>query len=315
MLKRSALRLLGFSLVLLTGGRSFVAAADSFEREIVGGSTVTDLGSFEYKHTVRLLAGGVTDGPELPAQLRGIRLSWRCSAAIISKRILVSAAHCFPRTMGLKDPDSGQVYRATLKNLKVEAFFKTDPRADRMTGNLAQRVIVHEGFREDWSAKVPDVWNPSEPIHDLAVVKLVDEIPADKAPVSLLSAQEAPLTSGERLVMAGYGRDLTDEQISLPRLRSVGVPLRENLRNGTEWFAGEGDTTRAGKVERPGGGCMGDSGGPVYAKRGNAARLVGVIVRGPDEANGGCAAAVTINTSLPAYEAWLSSRIRELSGN
>ncbi|NBW82950.1 hypothetical protein EBR21_14460, partial [bacterium] len=200
-----------------------------------------------------------------------------------------------------------------LKNLKVEAFFKTDPRADRMSGNLAQRVIVHEGFREDWSSKVPDVWNPSEPIHDLALVKLQEDIPADKAVAALLSAKEAPLTPGEGLVMAGYGRDLTDEQISLPRLRSVGVPLRENLRNGTEWFAGNGDTTRAGKVEHPGGGCMGDSGGPVYAKRGTAVRLVGVIVRGPDEANGGCAAAVTISTSLPAYETWLNVRMRELS--
>ncbi|MFZ9519034.1 MAG: trypsin-like serine protease [Silvanigrellaceae bacterium] len=315
MLKVSALRSLSFSLVLWTGASPLAALADSFEHEIVGGSTVTDFASFEYKHTVRLLVGAVTDGASLPEKLRGIRLSWRCSAAILGKSVLVSAAHCFPASMGLKDPDSNQVYRASLKDLKVEAFFKTDPRSDRMSGNIAQRVIVHEGFREDWTTRVGDIWNPSESIHDVALIKLRDEIPADKAPVGLLSAQDGPLSAGETLVMAGYGRDLSDEQISLPRLRSVSVPLRENLRNGTEWFAGSGDTTRAGKVERPGGGCMGDSGGPVYAKRGNSVRLVGVIVRGPDEANGGCAAAVTISTSLPAYATWLGARMREMNSN
>lgn len=288
-------------------------AAQDSNREIVGGTVVTDPSSFEYQHTVRLLIGAVTAGDDLPAHLRGLRLSWRCSAAIVAKQVLISAAHCFPKSMGLKDSQSPRVYRAAVKDLKLEAFFKTDPRSDRVSGIRAQKIIVHEGFRDDWASSVSDAWNPEEFIHDIALIQLSEAIPADKKPAALLAAGETRLQDGETLVMSGYGRDLSDDQISLPRLRSVAVPLRETLRNGTEWYAGAGDTTKAGRVDRPAGGCMGDSGGPVFARRGDSARLVGVIVRGPDENNGGCAAAVTISTSLPAYSAWISAKLNELN--
>lgn len=312
MVNRSALRKV---LVCLGLPLLFVRPAGGSAQEthgIVGGEVVSDTTRFEYKHTVRLLVGARTEGSELPDNMRGIRLSWRCSAVIVDRTILLSAAHCFPKSIGLKDSASDRVYRAGLIDLKVEAFFKTDPRVDRMTGTQAQKIVVHEGYRDDWSSRVVNVWNPAEAIHDLAIVKLQEAIPADKSPVALLSSVDAPLRPGEVLTMAGYGRDLGDEQISLPRLRTVQVPLREDLRNGTEWYAGHGDTGRAGRVERPAGGCMGDSGGPVYAQRGNSVRVVGIIVRGPDESNGGCAASVTISTSLPAYSSWLAQRLKEL---
>lgn len=309
----SVLRTLTLTLALAPLGLSAVPASGSDSHGIVGGGIITDVSSFEYKHTVRLLNGAVTEGEDLPQNLRGIRLSWRCSAAVVSKNALVSAAHCFPKMIGLKDPQSGRVYRASLKDLKVEAFFKTDSRVDRMTGIRAQKILVHPEYRDDWTARVGDVWNPTESIHDLALVRLQEVVPADKAAVSLLGNTDAPLQEGEELVLAGYGRDLSDDQISLPRLRSVSVPLREQLRNKTEWFAGSGDTTKAGRVERPAGGCMGDSGGPAFVMRANKAKLVGVIVRGPDDANGGCAAAVTILTSLPHYSAWLAAGLKELN--
>lgn len=313
MTKLSITRVLAFLVGLAGVSMGAAASASQDEREIVGGGLVSDLSSFEYKHTVRLLIDAKTDGADLPEHLRDLRLSWRCSASIIARNVLITAAHCVPKSMGLADPKSDRVYRAALKDLRIEAFFKTDPRADRIGGIRAEKIVAHEGFRDDWTSRVTDVWNPTESIHDLALIKLQDNIPADKAPVGILGATEQTLRAGETLVMAGYGRDLSEDQIALPRLRSVAVPLRETLRNGTEWFAGNGDTAKAGKVDRPAGGCMGDSGGPVYALRGSAARLVGVIVRGPSEENGGCAASVTISTSLPAYTSWISSKLKEMS--
>jgi secreted trypsin-like serine protease len=311
----SVMRVLSLSLLLTAQLQafSFEAKGSDVSHGIVGGEVITDTSRFEYKHTVRLLNSAVTEGENLPDSLRGIRLSWRCSAVIINKNTIISAAHCFPKIIGLKDPKSDGVYRAQLKDLKVEAFFKTDPRADRMSGIRAHKILVHPGFRDDWTSKVGDVWNPAEAINDLALVRLQESIPADKAAVELPLAGDEELREGETLVLAGYGRDLSDEQISLPRLRSVQVPLRELLRNKTEWYAGHGDINRAGRVDRPAGGCMGDSGGPAFVQRSNKAKLVGVIVRGPDEVNGGCAAAVTILTALPAFSKWISESLKELN--
>jgi hypothetical protein len=283
------------------------------ENGIVGGNAVVNTQSFEYKHTARLLIAAVTEGADLPPPLRGLKISWRCSAAILSTTVLVSAAHCFPKIIGLKDSASNQIYRARLKDLKLEAFFKTDPRKDQISGIFAKKVVVHEGFRDDWVNHTPDVWNPPEPVNDVALIQLQSTIPNDKSPVELLSRNDKPLNAGDSLVMAGYGRDLGDEQISLPRLRSVTVPFRESLRNRTEFFAGQGDILRAGRVERPAGGCLGDSGGPVFIERGGLVRLAGLIVRGPDDANGGCAAAVTISTSLTSFSDWISARLKDPS--
>lgn len=120
----SVLRTFRLTLTLAPFVLSAAPALGSDSHDIVGGGVITDTSRFEYKHTVRLLNGAVTEGEDLPQNLRGIRLSWRCSAAVVSKNVLVSAAHCFPKTIGLTDPQSNKVYRARLKDLKVEAFLR-----------------------------------------------------------------------------------------------------------------------------------------------------------------------------------------------
>ena len=306
-----------FVAVLLAGTSLSVSAramqVEQSQHEIVGGEVVSDLSSFEYKHTVRLLVKGVLDGKNIPDSIKGLKMTWRCSGALLSKTVVLSAAHCFPRSIGIKDPETGEIVRGEMTGLSAEAFFKTDTRADRPWGVKSQKIIIHEEFRDDWVSRVGNVWNPSESIHDIALVKLSEEASTDKAPVGLLSKQEVQLSSGEDAVLAGYGRDLSDDQVAIPRLRKVSVPMREALRNATEWYVGRGDLLKAGKVDRPGGGCVGDSGGPVFVKRSGGVRLAGVIVRGPDEQNGGCQASVTIVTAIPAYSSWISQRMAELA--
>lgn len=286
---------------------------ESHQHEIVGGEAVTDLSSYEYKHTVRLLVKGVLNGENVPDAIKGLKMSWRCSGALLSKRLVLSAAHCFPRSIAVSDPVNGQIVRAEMTSLNAEVFFKTDTRSDRPWGTKSEKILVHPGFRDDWTSKVANVWNPEESIHDIALVKLSEDAPAEKEAVLPLSLQEPQLVNGEEGVMAGYGRDVTDEQISIPKLRRVAVPLREPLRNQSEWYAGRGDLLKAGKVDRPGGGCVGDSGGPLFVQRGKFVRLAGVIVRGPDQQNGGCEAAVTIVTSVAKYTQWISEKSKELA--
>lgn len=286
--------------------------ADGTPHEIVGGRIVHDLNSFEYKHTVRLLVKAVLDGEKVPEPIKGLRMSWRCSGALLSRKVLITAAHCFPKTIGITDPTTGELIRGELTSVGAEAFFKTDTKADRPWGVKSEKIVVHEGFRDDWTSRGGDIWNPESPVHDLALVRLSEEAPAEKVPASLLEETAALLTEGETVVLAGYGRDVTDDQVAIPRLRAVDVPYREPLRNAHEWFVGHGDIKNAGKVQRPAGGCMGDSGGPLFVRRASFVRLAGVIVRGPAQDNGGCEAAVTIVTALPQYTRWISEKLVEL---
>jgi len=222
--------------------------ANGGAREIVGGEVVSDLSSFEYKHTVRLLVKGVLNGEKVPDQIKGLKMSWRCSGALLSKTVVVSAAHCFPRSIGISDPNTGEMIRADMTELSAEVFFRTDTRADRPWGVKSKKIIVHEGFRDDWYSSVQNAWNPSESVHDLAVVKLAEDAPVEKEAVGLIEEKEAQMTAGEDLVLAGYGRDISDDQVAIPRLRRVVVPWRETLRNGSEWYVGQGDLVRAGRV-------------------------------------------------------------------
>jgi secreted trypsin-like serine protease len=231
---------------------------------------------------------------------------------LIKTRVILSAGHCFPKTLAVTLPDSGRVVRGELSDLKAEAYFKKDSRSDSPWGVRAERIIVHEGFREDWISAVDNPWNPTESIADLAILSLSESPSADKESVELFTNEDQPLSEFESVTLAGYGRDVSDGQISIPRLRRVEVPYREELRNQTEWFVGGGNLARAGKVDRPQGACMGDSGGPLFVQRDGKAKLAGIIVRGPSAENGGCEASITIVTALPSYNGWIEEKLSRL---
>lgn len=297
----------------MVSGAAFAQFSPDAAPNIVGGEIVNDLNSLEYKHTVRLLVSAKLGGVQVPPEMQGLKMTWRCSGALLTPAVVLSAAHCFPKTLAVTLPDSGRVVRGELLGLSAEAYFKKDSRSDSPWGVRADRIIVHESFREDWVSAVSDPWNPLEPIADLAILSLSGKASSDKAGVALLKADDQPVSEGEKVILAGYGRDVTDGQISIPRLRRVEVPFRQALRNLTEWFVGRGDLTRAGKVESPQGACMGDSGGPVFVLRDGQTKLAGIIIRGPSAENGGCEASVTIVTAIPAYDDWIDTQMGRLA--
>ena len=83
-----------------------IAGLDSIRRSkgpstvIVGGAEVKDINDPVYKHTVRLLVNlYYSDSPDNPAELRGRKFSSRCSGTILTSKVVVSAAHCFPNQL------------------------------------------------------------------------------------------------------------------------------------------------------------------------------------------------------------------------
>lgn len=284
------------------------ARAADVGTSIVGGQRVTDLSSPEFRHTARLLvAMEFPSRPEVPAELRGRTFSARCSAALLSERAALTAAHCLPREIFLASPEPAWV---PVEVRSVRAYFRRNAREDSPSGAAVRDFVRHPGFSDRWYQRTPDAWNPPDPVNDLAVVFLEEPAPSFKAPAAA-AGPGASLRPGQSLVLAGFGRaDPDGGGVDVPEMRRVEVPYRAPLRNGSDFYAGSGDPAAPGRVAEPRGGCFGDSGGPAYLPAAAGWSVVGVIARGPDPENGGCGAALTVLTDVRAYAAWITGVLR-----
>lgn len=279
--------------------------------QIIGGTEVLDKTSFVYQHTVRLLIDTRFPAVGVPASVAGKSLSWRCSGALAHEKVVVTAAHCFPASMVVVG-DDGKAIRVPVPSLNVEVFYGLSPRDSGPWGTRGEIIVRHPGYSDDWIEDFTDVWNPAQAVDDVALVSLSRPVPQDKKPVSLLGP-ETTITTVDALILAGYGRSLAEEPFSIPVLREVTVPYMRPLRNQTDFVVGRGTFDPPREIPNPQGACSGDSGGPAYLIRDGVARLAGVIVRGPDSENGGCAAGVSIVTDVRAYFDWLEDNVAELA--
>lgn len=290
------------------------AFASSFEPQIIGGSTVTDKTSPVYRHTVRLLAGGYIPKDGVPAALAGKRMGWRCSGAILSSRHVLTAAHCYPSSLVVTDPTTNAPIRVPLERISIEIFSGLNPSDGAPLGVKVNGVVRHPGFSDSWTEEFDELWNPTEPVHDIAVLRLARSVPSGKGPVGLVP-QARRLATTDRFVLAGYGRTLSTNPYDVPTLRQVEVPYIKQLANRTDLAVGIGRFDSPAEIPEPAGACSGDSGGPAYLQDAGKTVLAGVIVRGPGATNGGCASGVSVLTDLRAYGKWIGEAIANLPVN
>jgi hypothetical protein len=207
-----------------------------------------------------------------------------CTATAIARDLLLTAAHCVQPGADYKLVDKATAQdSARMPVLKDVARIERDPQFDlkRLFGHLATA--------------------------DVALIKLVDPLPAQIPPVPLGSDSET-VAVGDTLVVAGYGVTVRGDG------RTGGI-----VRAATLIVTGQPGTLQIRLFDpstmglTPGlGACAGDSGAPALRDNSGMLSIIGVVSwsTGPNLA-AGCGGLTGI-TPLVRYRGWIVDTARAM---
>lgn len=261
-----------------TFGDTDIAAAEGY---VVGGWAATPDQIFA---TVEIRRRGATAG--------------FCSGALISPRLVVTAAHC-----AVVEPEAGVVQPIASGALEVIAgHLSSQSVAPRMV-RVVERARVHEGYDHDFimgrsrsGAGQGGMGSPN----DIALLFLAtpfEDVP--KAPMLDRQRESSLVQHGDLGFVAGYG--VYDLEASLGGRLHISDAVIDIL--GPRELL-----TR--RLDQLGDSCFGDSGGPLYVPTDEGDFLVGLVSRGRSDVKRDCGDG-GVYTLLSAYLSW----IRETAGD
>lgn len=195
-----------------------------------------------------------------------------CSGTLISKELVLTAAHCI-------DPSSDQliVYFGQDLSKPAESLVRK-----------ALKAVQHKDY------------NPErmEDTADIAMVRFSGELPPGFAPVALFN-DFASLKKGSKVRVAGYGLNWAwGIKRGSGVLRTTELKVKEPVYGQTEIMIDQ--SIRKGV-------CSGDSGGPAYIEKNGKLFLMGVVSRGdsiPIPLTPDCFI-MSIFTRVDAYVPWI----------
>jgi Trypsin len=200
-----------------------------------------------------------------------------CSASVVARNVVLTAAHC---ASGRGD---------------TRVFYRESSGDSVFLG--VEKIAINPHYR-------PDASPQGEPPIDLALLLLSEPLPTKFRPVELGGI--SPIAVGQRVRIAGFG--LSDEDKM--RIASFG-PSNEDI-SGTSGVLRAGVLVSSGPrskfsvlVDPAGsglGGCVGDSGAPVFA--GNAPLQVAVAIKANGEGGYHCGAS-TVAVQLAPQLPWI----------
>lgn len=261
------------SVLVLSVLASAGARASSIEfKDYIIGGTLVEPSDPVASSTVLIMGQGVS--------LAGRQFSYICSGSVIASDIVLTAAHCVA-----ENPS----HPAAVSQLHVvySTHFPKSPNDPSVRSVSGYRV--HPG----WTGNIqqPDA-------HDIAVLRIVGDMPVGYAPAELL-ARDARLYSGQEVLLAGFGVTSGTDQVG----QSAGI-LREVPVNVIQEY---GQTEVLVDASHSQGPCGGDSGGPAFVAKSGHFYLWGVTSRGDATCS-----EVGVYTKISPYFNFIGQSIRSL---
>jgi hypothetical protein len=219
-----------------------------------------------------------------------------CSGTLITRNVVLTAAHCIPKDKGV-----GLVF-----SVKI-----TDGRAYRP----ASVTVVHADYIDRLSH--PDPADPTKKImeknrNDIALIYFKGDLPSGYEPAPILD-DTSLATAGTTTTVAGYGVYNDGSNIVAPGviasnlagsgtglLRSANVTVLDDEFSETETVLDQ--TSGMGA-------CKGDSGGPAYVQVGHTFHVWGVASWGVSKVPKGSCLEYAIYTKVEPYKPWIAKAL------
>ena len=287
---------------------------DTSGDRVYGGKEVEPKGRYSFMTLLAITYNGATH---------------RCGGSLISRDVVLTAAHCFPTATGVRPLVSAYL-----------GYHKDTEAAIRLPGGNEfgmRSYVMHPAYKKDVQRA------------DLALVFLTKTAPDSMRPVPLdafNTSNSAAFLSGGKALTMGWGRTetsavssiLLQAELAPSRFADCKAALSKVVNDEHICAQGSGTTTRLADGMKYGDSCTGDSGGPlvlvnvktdlatVYQDTSVAAAtynhcdkcgdsfytgpLLGVVSFGPSI----CGTNYGVYTRVSKYIGWIDSTIAENGG-
>lgn len=216
---------------------------------------------------LRVIGGSDADIADFPWQVYFSAGNYQCGGSIISKRWVLTAAHC---TL------DGEGEPIIAGRMKVKVGTST-PFRDSGKWYYVKSYTIHESY------------NKTSYENDIAVLELYNEIDFENAQIIEL-IDEDDLDSGAtdpgvQAVVSGWGLTSVDPEKSPNILQEAVLPIVSNATASEIWGSLPQTMLMAGYVDGTKDACSGDSGGPLVVDVNGKKKLAGVVSWGSGECN------------------------------
>ena len=212
-----------------------------------------------------------------------------CSASLISKTAVMTAAHCF----GLSKEEIERVKTASI-------YFTLNKNSSKNIGYISKKFKVHESFNT-----IHNYLN-----NDIAIITFSGALPAGYKPADYQKSDDTFLL-GLEFRTAGYGQQL-DHTNPLAQVPSkIGKLMSTKLRFDPVFPSSDFFPTHISAQQTTTGICSGDSGGAAFVRNPNGQyKIVGInSSTGTDSS---CLDGKSYYTRVSLFTDWITKTIQEL---